>query len=342
MPANRDHQRRILLISILAAACVAVAFAVRWSLPGVGSYPRAPEEHLSPNAVRAAQSNGGQGEREDVTPQVPEPVAVRVFAQDEAGRLLPDALFLVLSGLANTPELDERLLTDEVRSALPSLKTHGSVGQLLLTRLHQHVVVAWVLADCEGHHAAVCPVYGDRADSPVILRTDVHIEVALRGLPTPSPEIVADALPVAELPDGKAEQRLLVLRRERSGYSIASQGQTVARGGAGRIDGLVAGAHYVVICTDPTRHFTFATQAVEAPASITIDALEKPGVTLLFSAPIPKDGAIVWTPIDRKPNEERLFGRLLVDAGATTAFVPLPALDRQWFVDACGEAWCIS
>lgn len=342
MSANRDRHRTLLLISGFAAAVAAVALAFRCSPTGVQITPgTVPVDH-APDAIESAASIEAPGQRAVVAPRAPELEQIRVFAVDEAGTELPDAHFLVLPGLAGAAQPDEQSLIRAVRSGLPDVAAHGSLGELLLPRSSQRRSVAWVLASCDGHEAEVRPVPDDATTARFLLRATVPVEVDILGLPSPAPEIAVTALPLEEVQDGRKVTRNLKLHREGTGYSIHSQRRSIARGGACTIDGLVAGSRYMVFFEDPARRFLFAAQEVEAPARITVNALEGPGVTLILSAPVPRSGAILWCPVDRKPSEARLSGSLMVEAGATTVFVPLPDPDREWFVDACGEAWSLA
>ncbi|MBX3464015.1 MAG: hypothetical protein KF830_12655 [Planctomycetes bacterium] len=341
---------------LCAGALVLLASVAYWWLVPKGEAPRVRRlgGEINPSSVTNSESLPSKDSPlrapVDADPagasHVPErgQRSISVSATNLSGDFLPTARVQHLATMHRTPgEAASRgdpvpaLVGSWLRSTIAA---NGPAPSRL--RLAPEELPCFVLLEAEDCEVTLLHLGAGEADGEIAvpLRDGTQLEIdagLLRassfdsGLLTVWPTVLAA--------DGSwSPQDLVLTPRARNRWGVAVRKELRVTESARVLEGLPIGQTFVAHLEDDRRRVSFEPLQVAAPARLDFVWRRAEGCTLVFSAPLPTAGTVVFTPEDRRPDEPLLGGDLSLPEGAMSAFVPC-AVGRPWFLDGCGAGW---
>lgn len=197
-----------------------------------------------------------------------------------------------------------------------------------------------LLLEAEGHETTLLDLVAGEGDVAVPLRNGERLEFDVGLLRATNFESgMLTIRPTVAAADGSHLQKeIALIPRAPDRWAVAVWQQQRVTASSRSLGDLPRDQAFTVYLEDDRRQLVFDPLQVVAPAQLDFAWRRADGCTLVFSAPLPSAGTVVFTPQDRRSEEPMLGGHLPLAAGATTAFIPC-AIGRRWFLDGCGIGW---
>ncbi|GAB4136360.1 MAG: hypothetical protein Fur0037_00810 [Planctomycetota bacterium] len=264
---------------------------------------------------------------------------VLVRAIDEDGIAIDSASGIVLEAILGALTLGDREFES---NALPAIREamHSQCPRAGNLRLPMSATPCWILLRAQGFEPTVFRVPDGEQEVVIPMRAAASIvvdqeELRRSGFRDGTCDLSPlrwDGAPVPTEWDlvlvPRGENRLAVARMRSESISVKKNTLT----------GLSEGQGYRLRITDSRHRVEFAPMDVRAPAFVIPTHRNAEGVELVFTAPLPGEGSVSWTAVDRTGKEPLLAGRLDLRRGDDGVFVPCSS-GREWFVDGCGPEW---
>jgi hypothetical protein len=354
-PAQGNLTPRLLLsvvaMALLASSAVWLADdmqATALQLASSGGRAQAPDAAPTPEAApgtrQPASLSGGEPDATHRDTAARDRLTIR--AANARGEILTNARIRHLANGRGATWHDLAGRTDSLRAAVlaavrPATEARNNAATApAALPLDAAVLPCFVLLAADGYETTLLHLTAGEPDVVVPLQDGAHIEVdagLLRACSVDSGLLtVWPAVPAA---DGSwSQQDLVLVPRAPDRWAIAVREALRVTEATRALGDLPSGQPFVASLEDDHRRVRFEPLQVVAPARLDFAWQRIEGCTLVFSAPLPTAGTVVFTPQDRRPDEPMLGGDVALAAGTTSAFVPC-AVGRPWFVDGCGTGW---
>jgi hypothetical protein len=338
----RSRNKLAALTALMLLAAIVISIALVWGdtpavAGGVATVTKSRadvESQTGPEQVGAVRTAAEPNEL-DTGHSADEPTLIVV---DETDQALPNARLKILD--VDFETLDLPKASTSMLAVLRSAKEFAT-GQLRLGHLNKSMGqrVYWVAVEDSGRESLIVPVQRPWHSVRVVLRQLVSAHCFLDSYAEEYQTLSFFAMPVVPDDTGRpVRNEVLCKRLGLEGWVVLERLRVDATRGRTELGGLVSGYDYEFFCEDLERRLDSESQGGRPPCDIRFLPMERPGVRLVFSGPLPKDGVLIWAPMDRMKAEELLSGSQQVQAGATSAFVPADTR-RPWLVDGVGQGW---